>query len=106
MIANGHAKAIGRGGAPATGTAQGSSGPGAATGTTRSAGADTGVERASCLCGCGQTPKGKKSRFLMGHDSRLHSELKRNLQKDPTLRNERFTEEQRSYAVERGLIAE
>ncbi len=57
-----------------------------------------------CLCGCGGTPKGNKSRFLMGHDHRLFGELKRNLEKDPLLRNERFTEEQKEYARERGLI--
>ncbi len=100
------AKAMGRDGAPATDATLGRSGPGAATGTARSAGADTGAERTLCLCGCGQIPEGKKSRFLLGHDSSLQSELKRNLQKDPLLRNERFTEEQRAYAVERGLIAE
>ena len=35
---------------------------------------------------------------------RLYGELKRNLEKDPLLRNERFTEEQKAYAKERGLI--
>jgi hypothetical protein len=47
-----------------------------------------------------------RGRFKPGHDARLHSELKRNIEKDQLLRNERFTEEQRFYAVERGLIAE
>ncbi len=56
-----------------------------------------------CLCGCGRVPRGKKSRFVQGHDSILHGELKRNLEKDPLLRNERFDDEQRRYAVERGL---
>ncbi len=99
------AKAIGRDGAPATDAAQHQSGPGTTTGTARSASADTNdTGRAPCLCGCGGTPKGAKSRFLMGHDSRLHSDLKRNLEKDPLLRNERFTVEQRAYAKERGLI--
>jgi hypothetical protein len=58
--------------------------------------------RRSCLCGCGKTTRG--GRFKPGHDARLHGELKRNLEKDPLLRNERFTEEQRAYARERGLI--
>jgi len=56
----------------------------------------------SCLCSCGGTTAG--GRFLPGHDQRLYGELKRNLQKDPLLRNERFTDEQREYAKERGLI--
>jgi hypothetical protein len=56
---------------------------------------------ATCLCGCGELVK---SRFRPGHDQRLFGELKRNLEKDPLLRNERFTEEQRAYAKERGLV--
>ena len=56
----------------------------------------------SCLCSCSGTTRG--GRFLPGHDARLHSELKRNLEKDPLLRNERFSPEQRAYAVERGLV--
>jgi hypothetical protein len=98
------AKAIGRDSAPATDTPEGSSGPGTATGTPRSARADTGAGRAGCLCGCGQTPRGRKSRFVQGHDHRLFGELKRNLEKDPLLRNERFTDEQKAYARERGLV--
>ncbi len=31
--------------------------------------------RTRCLCGCDGTPKGKKSRFVMGHDAKLRSEL-------------------------------
>ena len=54
-----------------------------------------------CLCSCGGTTKG--GRFLPGHDARLHGELKRNLKNDPLLRNERYSDEQRQYAVERGL---
>ncbi len=34
----------------------------------------------------------------------MYGELKRNLEKDPLLRNERFDDEQRAYARERGLI--
>ena len=59
-----------------------------------------------CLCACQQPVREKKSIFRPGHDAKLHGELKRNLEKDPLLRNERFTPEQRAYAVERGLIAE
>src|SRR5829696_5998975 len=61
-------------------------------------------EPSPCLCGCGQRPKSHKSRFVQGHDHRLFGELKRNLENDPLLRNERFTDEQREYAVERGLV--
>ena len=111
------AKAMGRDGAPATDARPGvkkcrltltggRGGPGTARETARSAGTDTGADRAPCLCGCGQVPRGEKSRFVQGHDHRLFGEIKRNLEKDPLLRNERFTEEQRAYAVERGLIAE
>jgi hypothetical protein len=63
----------------------------------------SGVPR-TCLCGCRELVRGKKSRFCPGHDARLYGELKRNLEKDPLLRNERFTEEQRAYAKERELI--
>jgi hypothetical protein len=63
----------------------------------------TGAPR-SCICGCGESVRGKKARFRPGHDARLYGELKRNLKKDPLLRNERFTEAQRAYAKERGLI--
>jgi hypothetical protein len=58
----------------------------------------------ACLCGCGEPVRGKKSRFRPGHDARLYRELKRNLEKDPLLRNERFNEAQRDYARHRGLI--
>jgi hypothetical protein len=64
---------------------------------------ETPSEPSPCLCGCGERPKSGKSRFIQGHDHRLYGELKRNLQKDPLLRNERFSDEQRAYAVERGL---
>jgi hypothetical protein len=56
---------------------------------------------AYCLCGCGELVK---NRFRPGHDMRLYGELKRNLEKDPLLRNQRFNEEQREYARQRGLI--
>jgi hypothetical protein len=90
------AKELGRSGAP-TDTTQGSSGPRRASGGPRE-----GRQPRPCLCSCGGTTRG--GRFLPGHDARLHGELKRNLEKDPLLRNERFTEEQKAYARERGLI--
>ena len=90
------AKELGRSGAP-TDTPQGSGGPRRA-----SEGPREGRQPRPCLCSCGGTTRG--GRFLPGHDARLHGELKRNLEKDPLLRNERFTEEQKAYARERGLI--
>lgn len=33
--------------------------------------------RPPCLCGCGGTPKGKKSRFIPGHDARYHAAQKK-----------------------------
>ena len=65
---------------------------------------ETPTEPSPCLCGCGQRPRSSRSRFVQGHDHRLYGELKRNLAKDPLLRNERFTDEQKAYAVERGLV--
>src|SRR5262245_23356962 len=34
-------------------------------------------DREPCLCGCGGTPKGKKSRFSPGHDARYHAAQKK-----------------------------
>jgi hypothetical protein len=65
--------------------------------------AGTGAPR-TCLCGCRESVRGKNSRFRPGHDARLYGKLKRNLEKDPLLRNERFTDEQKAYAKERKLI--
>ncbi len=31
------------------------------------------IGRPPCLCGCGGTPKGPKSRFIPGHDARFHA---------------------------------
>ena len=76
---------------------RGRSGPGRA-----SSGPRKGPQPQPCLCSCGGLTRG--GRFLPGHDARLHAELKRNLAKDPLLRNERFTDEQKAYAKERGLI--
>jgi hypothetical protein len=95
------AKELGRDRGPAD-TAQGSGDQDEARTGPRSATGDTSTSGAYCLCGCGETTRG--GRFKPGHDARLHSELKRNLDKDPLLRNERFTDEQRRYAVERGLV--
>ena len=99
------AKELGREGSPHTPTSRG--GSGAATecppeGRERPQ-EGTGAPR-SRICGCGEPVRGKKSRFRPGHDARLHSELKRNLDKDPLLLNERFTDEQKAYAKERKLI--
>lgn len=33
------------------------------------------VNPGQCLCGCGETPKGSKSLFAMGHDARLKGKL-------------------------------
>jgi hypothetical protein len=33
--------------------------------------------RLPCLCGCGGFPKGKKARFVPGHDARYHSAQKK-----------------------------
>ena len=100
------AKELGRSGAPTDTTQASSSGPGRGqetAGTPQEQPTDSPQNpRRSCLCGCGETTRG--GRFKPGHDARLHGELKRNLQKDPLLRNERFTEEQRAYARERGLL--
>lgn len=30
-----------------------------------------------CLCGCGEVPKGKKSRFMPGHDAHYHAARKK-----------------------------
>ena len=38
---------------------------------------ETEPTRPPCLCGCGGTPKGKKARFLPGHDARYHSDQKK-----------------------------
>jgi hypothetical protein len=33
-------------------------------------------DRPPCLCGCGGTPRGTKSRFIPGHDARYHAAIK------------------------------
>jgi hypothetical protein len=65
---------------------------------------ETPPEPSPCLCGCGQRPRSSHSRFVQGHDHRLYGELKRNLKADPLLRNERFSDQQKAYAKERGLL--
>ncbi len=37
----------------------------------------SGPEHPPCLCGCGGFPKGKKARFLPGHDTRYHAAQKK-----------------------------
>ena len=34
-------------------------------------------KRDPCVCGCGEFPRGKKSRFVAGHDTRYHSAQKK-----------------------------
>ena len=94
------ARELGRSGTPRS-TVQGTTVQEEATETS---GTPTGTPGRRCLCGCNGVVRGKKSRFRPGHDARLHADIKRNLEKDPLLRNERFTDAQRSYAKERGLI--
>jgi hypothetical protein len=89
------AKELGRSGAP-TDTPQASDGRGRA-----SSGPREGRRPRPCIA-CGGMTKG--GRFHPGCDQKLFGELKRNLQNDPLLRNERFSEEQKAYARERGLI--
>ncbi len=99
------ARELGRSGAPRS-TAQGTTVQDGATetaGTPQEQPTDGPQgSRRSCLCGCGEATRG--GRFRPGHDARLHGELKRNLEKDPLLRNERFSDEQKAYARERGLL--
>ena len=85
------AKELGRKGGPEAPTTRG--GPGAVTEGPERAATERPPEGAgACLCGCGDLVK---NRFRPGHDMRLYGELKRNLEKDPLLQNERFTDEQR-----------
>lgn len=35
------------------------------------------ANRTPCECGCGGTPKGRKSRFLPGHDAKHYGRIKR-----------------------------
>lgn len=96
-------KALGRDRGPDSPERQ--SGSGAATESAREERPQAGTQSgAYCLCGCEEPVRGKKSRFRPGHDARLYGELKRNLEKDPLLRNERFSHEQKAYAKERKLI--
>lgn len=44
--------------------------------------APTSETRQPCLCGCGQIPKGKKARFMPGHDAQLKAVLYRTI-RDP-----------------------
>jgi hypothetical protein len=101
------AKRLGRDGGPTPADAREGQDEGQETSQSASAQEGAGTpphDQRLCLCGCGEPVRGKKSRFRPGHDARLHGELKRNLKADPLLRYEHFTEEQREYARERGLI--
>jgi hypothetical protein len=95
-----HARELGREGAPVARTSRGGQDEARTALQGASAGGTQGG--AYCLCGCGETTRG--GRFKPGHDARLYGELKRNLERDPLLRNEWFNEEQTAYARQRGLI--
>lgn len=41
--------------------------------------AEVETPREPCLCGCGDTPKHKKSRFMPGHDAQLKAQLYREI---------------------------
>lgn len=41
--------------------------------------AEVETPREPCLCGCGETPKHKKSRFMPGHDAQLKAQLYREI---------------------------
>ncbi len=41
--------------------------------------AEVEAPRESCLCGCGDVPKHKKSRFMPGHDAQLKAQLYREI---------------------------
>jgi len=101
------AKRLGRDGGPTPADAREGQDRTVETSRSASAQAATGTppqDHRLCLCGCGEPVRGKKAKFRPGHDHRLYGELKRNLKHDPLLRNERFTDEQRAYAKERGLV--
>ena len=53
-----------------------------------------------CIACSGLT---KGGRFHPGCDQALYGRIKRQLRSDPLLRSDRFNDEQRRYAVERGL---
>lgn len=74
--------------------------------------ADDGPGRASSGPRKGRTPRPciacagltKGGRFHPGCDQTLYGRIKRQLRSDPLLRSDKFTDEQRQYAVERGLV--
>jgi len=71
----------------------------------------SGREDATETPGEGRTPRPcvscsgmtKGGRFHPGCDQVLYGHIKRQLRSDPLLRSDKFTNEQRRYAVERGL---
>ena len=87
------AKSLGRDRRPDTSEDQ--SGPGETTKRSR-----RGRQPRPCIC-CGGLTKG--GRFHPGCDQRLYGRIQRQLRVDPLLRSDQFTDEQRRYAVERGL---
>lgn len=53
--------------------------------------------REPCLCGCGETPKGKKARFIPGHDAQLKASFYRTIRST----DEAVTAEAKAEAVQR-----
>ena len=88
------AKELGRDRGPAD-TSKGTSGPRRAP-----SGPRKGRQPRPCIA-CGGPTKG--GRFHPGCDQALYGRIKRQLRSDPLLRSDRFNDEQRRYAVERGL---
>lgn len=61
-----------------------------------------------CVCGCGQTPIKKRSRFIPGHDARMYA-LAKNLNGDNGAEAQKearkaITKRQREYLKGRNLI--
>lgn len=53
--------------------------------------------REPCLCGCGQIPKGKRARFIPGHDAQLKAALYRTIRST----EEGVTADEKAAAVQR-----
>lgn len=72
-----------------------------ATGKTR-----LGVERGDgCVCGCGQMPEKKRSRFVPGHDARMYKLAKAiRLHRAGEGEQPKFDDRQRAYLEGRNLI--
>lgn len=52
--------------------------------TTEETPAEAPAEPNYCLCGCGGTPKRKRSKFLPGHDAQLKASLYRTIRAEDT----------------------